>query len=1592
MFESQQQLNLYQIQNLISYSTQEESDSLQANLRRRIITLSLIIYKQEQKNGQNITNQANNKIKQSQKLFFSMMIQKELEQEQKIQELQEASQLIDENQMLKVYLKEFLKNLSQNSKQIQFKYFYLVYLLHVMQNMKSYWMEYSNIQQNKLSMKEKQIIFSIHIQFLLNKNILEHTYEQSYQLNNSIQIVFDFEARIVRSFEKLDSAIRIKVNLISLMKQKQIEAKALVNNLSCLRTEQKFLCNQLNQLSKINSCNYDLITLQLCYIDNLSFDSNEVVVNFNTFIRDHQFSSKRKQSKNLFPADNQNPKLLKQKLNENNKKLNNNDVKLSNQNIFDENTFCMFVTIDENYNLVIQNVSKNFYEIFQTSQKEIHGKNVEQFLPQNTQLPSNHKYYVFNYFQDNNLLNNNLMNKIIFVQTQNGFIIPTYITLRLNYSFEMQKIGFSSLFKIIKSKSEYIMYNHINNHFIAITQDLQQSVFQNINLDKNYNLTNIFPFLEYIKKQKNNPNNLNKIYSQKTKTNENNLINDMSLEQNNDKEDNEGQYEFEFMMILESKKADLISFNSTANKNIQKYIGERQYIYHLMDIKMVSAEYKNFSNIKYLQITNIRSLNQYQNCFQILQHLKENQEMYQIAYSNQQIDQIVSQVQQKYLKYLHNNGSQEASSFVSQQQAYKNKSNTFFQQFKQRSSVTEKINTPNQTFIFNSQNKLEQILEENLNVKNNLIQNEFSENKIDVQNQSQDDILSKNQYKNLAQNKEINIDSFQIEEKFYEKQEIIKALTQNVEPMQHLDLHKDANQESVRYKRQTIDFLLSPSVQTGVGLLSDNYRHKEFEFIFSEDESKNYQDQKQTEKEIDKKQSRNTFTESMHQNELSHSHSQKSQIYLKNFSSNLKKQSLNFDQTASITTLPQQKFYQDKSTTDQNIINDFQKTQESQEKFFQSQKMTKTKKQVNKQLLIKESIENASTKSRESSTSTKRMIIHMIKAKQKILGMQIINLIGFLTFTVLISVTVQQYITIISAFQTTQDNIQQADWPYNILNSISQLQINFNTYSLVSQNQFQFDSPQYQSTFSSLILNRLLNIKDSFIQLLSQMESSNTGSSLFDIISNQPITFQNPLYYNPQNKVGQPSTRQNYYTESINTSLLYSSLIFYQYIFRQAISPNARFNEYMTVINLPNFVDGIQNLENQFNQIQEDLNSQVENKLQQLLIIILVVSASCLIIIIPVYAFIQSKKDIILNLFCTFPASQLKTMLFNIKQTYYQNKIAQNFIKIVPAEIQRFNDLNIQDQSHVKKQSMSQLGKLQRLNFCLIFGLLLTYLMISLYPITNTIISQQYVNQQRNDLYLFTSIGQLRDFVYNSAGMIAFTLVMRLYPSIKAIQIKDYLYTIDNIMQKEPSITQLMQNITNQQGQIPRYNGEDYNNYFFEIFQSDVCSKIINYQEYMLNATSFDLNVCNQIQNGFLQQGLKLSIQKYLSYVDDFSEIIYTNDTIQLQLMKSNLFDTFNITDYTYFVDYIGQTLTMQQQFIQINSNYYFTYIIQAQLALLIFQIILMVIVFGLGWNYIINMLNDQIDLTRQYIQVISINDLVDNNYILNFIKNKQNI
>lgn len=61
---------------------------------------------------------------------------------------------------------------------------------------------------------------------------------------------------------------------------------------------------------------------------------------------------------------------------------------------------------------------------------------------------------------------------------------------------------------------------------------------------------------------------------------------------------------------------------------------------------------------------------------------------------------------------------------------------------------------------------------------------------------------------------------------------------------------------------------------------------------------------------------------------------------------------------------------------------------------------------------------------------------------------------------------------------------------------------NSNIISLIRQNEMKFSSIKDQNEFESLLVNRLLNSKDEFVDLLVRMESSASGSAIFSQLVN----------------------------------------------------------------------------------------------------------------------------------------------------------------------------------------------------------------------------------------------------------------------------------------------------------------------------------------------------------------------------------------------------------------------------------------------------------------------------------------------------------
>ncbi|KAL4499823.1 hypothetical protein ABPG72_015172 [Tetrahymena utriculariae] len=82
----------------------------------------------------------------------------------------------------------------------------------------AYFFEFQQIRKQKLGLKQEQILKSIHINFLKQRQIMQHTLMFQNSFGQSFYSVLQYEEKIQNIFQMMDNGIEKKVEFISLLK------------------------------------------------------------------------------------------------------------------------------------------------------------------------------------------------------------------------------------------------------------------------------------------------------------------------------------------------------------------------------------------------------------------------------------------------------------------------------------------------------------------------------------------------------------------------------------------------------------------------------------------------------------------------------------------------------------------------------------------------------------------------------------------------------------------------------------------------------------------------------------------------------------------------------------------------------------------------------------------------------------------------------------------------------------------------------------------------------------------------------------------------------------------------------------------------------------------------------------------------------------------------------------------------------------------------------------------------------------------------------------------------------------------------------
>ncbi|KAL4430253.1 hypothetical protein ABPG74_014812, partial [Tetrahymena malaccensis] len=641
-----------------------------------------------------------NKLQKSNFLKYqNNFSQKQLQEQQANNQQDNVDEQIDEIYVIKQRVKQILKDLykkslkknKQKNKEVALDLLlnYFVFLIEISESYRIYWLLYLQLIADKtLTLKQQQLFHSVNSLFLKKRSLLRNILGKKNPFDCQYLEVIVFEKRLEQSYLLFDSVILLKLEILSIMKQKEIIATQLIQKVEEMQDQTKILKENLNSLCLMNDDSLDLLNLQALYLQNIAFNEKDIILmQINKFRRNIQNKEQFKKQKN-------------------------DDILSSviNNDRFDQKTCILFASYKDSKNLTISQVSSNFQEIFpyQVS-KDIIGNSIDIIIPQIFQ--NIHHKYLESYLEENipnslegeainsqavdsiqklngqisnqNLKNESLYsqqeknrslgcrmnNQVIFTQLNSLYIQPVIIDIRTNRLQDTTiSFGLTAKIKRINEQYDYILFDEKDLSILGLTENIHFSLFSSYESLSKMNMKSIFPFLigsldnqnKQISYHQNNKDS-QELYHINLTEEMYQILNDQNVkkEQSKGKKINFIVIQFRDIQSVKSaknnlmyQKSNLLQKSKTFQRidNKQKELSSYQFVFVQLVIKNIN--YRGIQNLSYIQIQKHRELNPNDQAQYILSQIvhPKKQSLYEKLFTNQQeFEKIVKYLEQKLL-------------------------------------------------------------------------------------------------------------------------------------------------------------------------------------------------------------------------------------------------------------------------------------------------------------------------------------------------------------------------------------------------------------------------------------------------------------------------------------------------------------------------------------------------------------------------------------------------------------------------------------------------------------------------------------------------------------------------------------------------------------------------------------------------------------------------------------------------------------------------------------------------------------------------------------------------------------------------------
>ncbi|KAL4512015.1 hypothetical protein ABPG72_005017 [Tetrahymena utriculariae] len=613
----------------------------------------------------------------------------------------------------------------------------------------------------------------------------------------------------------------------------------------------------------------------------------------------------------------------------------------------------------------------------------------------------------------------------------------------------------------------------------------------------------------------------------------------------------------------------------------------------------------------------------------------------------------------------------------------------------------------------------------------------------------------------------------------------------------------------------------------------------------------------------------------------------------------------------------------------------------------------------------------------------KKNIQRLIKSNKKDISIILLNIFGYLAIITIAIITFYEFLQIQYMLNQSKEDIQLIPWANTMRVSLTNTIAYGAMADLIEFNGFQ-DSSLYNKTYILELRKRgIVGQKEEFNLMKIYYSQDISNKPYFQYINTNIMNF----VFNFDDSVIPPSQNLlNIPTQKISFNLTVQyfliNFIANSYLFvNQDFDNNEQiFYQKENIDNFINFSSNMTYIQNQITLHSQDILNQVQNQQQTLMSLILIVSFTLISALFPLYYFVQYKNQSVLKLFATIPSSSLGAMSRSIQLAIdFQNegtKLSKSKMALI----------NKKDFYQKKRKNISSTSSLPKFKVGLFFICIFAFILIIIQPIVNYILINQFNSEVQINIKLLSGLYNLRAQIGSNMAVSLKYMVFILVPQRQVYNPPYYASRLKTLSASNSLALQNVTQVINDSLNQKKSQQNLYDNFFYEIVNGNLCDALGKYPQYVNQNNLIDLSTCSTVMSGILTKGFQIGMKNLFQLFADLNNILLQNNTSVIQKQVISWQKTVPFRQFDLLQQTLDNVLIVIKDFLLSTMSENLQNILQIQIILLSFQIILLLVFFSIGWHTFLKYVYNEMIEIKSLLSIIQIDFIIDNPYIISYL------